>query len=131
MEFLIFIKNIKTDAVFNVKTFNKYFNTNFGQKIWRFLMQSEVIKRMAYFADAGVTSAEAIDGQMYSLFKKELEELKKKDKYLIEYDMFKKMIGRMIKEILLHNGYELTSRNCKVRNGKVFSFASKYSYKSK
>ncbi len=124
MPYLEFIKKINTKIVFDVRVFSNYFKTSLGQQIWKLLLNPESIKRMAYYADAGVSSAEAVDDQVDYSFSKELNKLKKIN--FNEYEMYKKMMGRMIKEILLGNGYELISRNCKVRNGKVFSYASKY-----
>ncbi|WP_276975518.1 hypothetical protein [Flavobacterium filum] len=124
MPYLEFIKTINTKIVFDVKVFSNYFRTSLGQQIWKLLLNPESIKRLAYYADAGISSAEGVDDQLDFSFGKELNKLKKAN--FNEYEMYKKMMGRMIKEILLANGYEHVSKNCKVRKGKVFSYASKY-----
>lgn len=112
--------------IFTPANYLSYYKTPLGIRLWKFLIQEEVVKRMAYFADANVTPAEGIDREINLKFGKELKGLGTK-----KYHIYKQMIGRMIKEILVPHGYEHINRGYNVRNGEIFRLASKYKKNTK
>lgn len=110
---------------FKTKTFGNIYETEQGQKLWRFLNDPTSIIRMQAVSDVGKPALLAVESRLIDDFQvQERESVQEKDK--AQFDRLKQMLGAMVRQVMEDNGYKLQSSNVKVSSSQVFSRASRY-----
>jgi hypothetical protein len=103
---------------FRAGNFTRAFNSANGVcgDIWTWLWRDDNIVRMetaAYFDKVGVAP---LQPRLLADF----------DPAFIQQDQIKQMIGRMVRQIMEHHGYEWAGSGFKVSPGDLFTTGSKY-----
>lgn len=86
-----------------------------GDRLWDFLNQSEVIRTMQIASDAGLTAAGSIGNQLWSVFGADVRQ-----------DRVKQFVGRLIRQVMEEHGYRHLSQGFAAQENPVFVKASHY-----
>jgi hypothetical protein len=110
---------------FTTKTFSSIYETEQGQKIWKFLNEPTSVARMQAVSDVGKPALLAVERFLIGDYQvQERASVKEKDK--AQFDRLKQMLGAMVRQVMEAHGYKLKSNNVKVPDSKVFFSASRY-----
>ncbi|MDH5679968.1 MAG: hypothetical protein OEZ36_00155 [Spirochaetota bacterium] len=108
---------------YNPERFIREFQTDLGQKLWLFLNTEEIVIRLKTASDLKRPAAESIETSLIDKFK---DHAQYND---LSNNRYKQMIGNMIRQVLEAKGYKHDKYGVKIRNGKLFSTASRYKEK--
>jgi hypothetical protein len=100
---------------FDPDKFKDVYQTQDGKRAWEVLTTSDAISRMKAVSDIRKPAVLAVE----ELLLREFDEA-------FLNDRFKQMVGFMIKQIMLENGYQLDGQNKPVSGRGAFSKASRY-----
>ena len=111
---------------YSPSTFDKsIYATSFGHRLWYdFLTQDEIIGLMENASDNGKPAVEPLNQRLPGRYKQDFDQCG-------QVDLFKQMIGRMIRQILEGRGYELERGSVLVEPpGEFFTTGSVYRRKA-
>ena len=111
---------------YSPSTFDKnIYATSFGHRLWYdFLTQDEIIGLMENASDNGKPAVEPLNQRLPGRYKQDFDQCG-------QMDLFKQMIGRMIRQILEGRGYELERDSVLVEPpGEFFTTGSVYRRKA-
>ena len=91
------------------------FDSPIGSKIWNFLTREDNVIRLETASELERPAVEAIATRLVEEFGEEIRQHR-----------IKQMIGHMTRQIMEAKGFMLSSQNCKVRTGDLFTRGSKY-----
>ena len=110
---------------FTTKTFGSIYETEQGQKIWKFLNKPTSVDRMKAVSDVGKPALLGVEDSLIDSFQvQEKASVTEKDK--AQFYRLKQMLGAMVRQVMEAHGYKLKASNVKVPNSKVFFSASRY-----
>ncbi len=101
-----------------------YGPSNLGGDLWEWLWRSENLARMGAACDCNKPAVQALQHELQKDFGLKLTSTKTN-----EFHRIKMMIGQMVKQILLHEGFDLIGTNYKVTTGNLFTRGAKYTRK--
>ena len=113
--------------MFDSGKFKKSYETEIGQKIWEFLNEKENIQKMTFACDLKRAAVDGIHQDFDADFGDILRQQSLKGS--TSKDWIKKMVGAMIKQILIDNGYVWAAKGIKCVNGSFFTEGSRYEKK--
>ena len=88
--------------------------TDLGQKLWVFLNRADIFGRMETATDLGQPALQGVEEQLLATFGE-----------AILADRIKQMIGRMVRQIMVNNGFEHVTSDVRL-NSVPFYKASRY-----
>jgi len=100
---------------FDAGAFSDLSETTLGKDLWGFLNSNDSIIRLETTTFLKRPAVEGLQPQLLESFGKEIKE-----------DRCKQMIGRMVRQIMEHNGYSFDQSGVRIRSGLLFSSASRY-----
>ena len=111
----------------------KVSQTDLGKALWKYLTRPETIREMERVSDEGkpAVNAKGLGEEVKKLFDRHEEEIMADARMeKIDQDQYKRMVGRMIRQILEACGYELTKEQVRLKSGRGF-FSTGAVYKKK
>ncbi len=100
---------------FDAGAFSDLAGTALGKELWLFLNSKESIIRLETTTFLKRPAVEGLQPQLLASFGEEIKE-----------DRCKQMIGRMVRQIMEHNGYFFDQSGVRIRSELLFSSASRY-----
>ena len=104
---------------FDAGAFSDVSETTLGKELWLFLSNKESVIRLETTTFLKRPAVEGLQPQLLENFGEEVKQ-----------DRCKQMIGRMVRQIMEHNGYSFDQSGVRIRSGLLFSSASRYCKKA-
>ena len=95
-------------------------NTELAEKLWDYLTEEETVKRMEKACDDGEPAVASVQEGIADIFQKWPMEQSGSE------DQFKRMTGRMVRQILERRGYELSQKSVPVKGEGFFKTGAVY-----
>jgi len=102
-------------VTYNPQQFQSTYSTPLGHDLWDFLNEHDNVIRLETASELKRPALEALATRISDKFR-----LTKKDK------REKQLIGHMTRQVLRSRNFELDAHHIKVRNGDLFTYASRY-----
>jgi len=103
---------------FNAGSFSDMAGGDFGRRLWAFMNERETVVRMEAATYLSRPALEAVQPVLIERFGDEV----KND----NNDRIKQMIGRMARQVMEHNGYQLDQMGVRLRRNDLFLSAARY-----
>ena len=102
-------------TTYNPQQFQSTFSTPLGNDLWKFLNEHDNVIRLQTASELRRPALEALATRIIDKFGSPARD-----------DRVKQMMGHMTKQILESSNFEWETFHIKVRNGDLFTYASRY-----
>lgn len=103
---------------FNAGSFSDLAGGEFGRRLWDFMNERETVVRME---TATYLSRPALEGVQPALIERFGSEVNNENN-----DRIKQMLGKMARQVMEHNGYQLDQMGVRLRRSELFLSAARY-----
>lgn len=100
---------------FDAGSFSDLAETPLGKAVWEFLNTAEALACLETTSFLQRPALEGLQPQLVAKFGEEVRQ-----------DRYKQMMGRMVRQIMEHRGYQLDQTGVRTRVGDLFTSAARY-----